>query len=417
MSLLGTNTEFVAPPVNTGVFVRRWQRYRLQRLAGTILLRGQRLGEAERADTRVYWCSRVAVEYDAVRKRAVARESGVDVYRHKETHRARFRGLAVCGKAWKCPVCAGRIAEVRRRELKALREWHESRGDTFLVTLTVPHYSSDRLSSVLEGILKANRRMQQSQAFKRLRARFGLVGKVRSLEVTYGEANGWHPHFHELWLLPSGHEAETLQAEILQLWQMACVAVGLPSPDARHGVNVVKGKKVAEYIAKWGLEEELTKWHLKAPKQGRYSPLGILAAYDESTGAERRRWASRFLEYVEAFHGKSQLHWSRGLKAAAGIMEQDDEQAASSLDEMDLHLANLTLEDFRMIKGIAGMRDRRDDVIQAAETEGEAGVRRVIEEARRESEAWLADRARRRREVYRMTVEEIEAASRWKGRD
>jgi len=66
-----------------------------------------------------------------------------------------------------------------------------------MLTLTVPHYAKDHLRDVLDGISSALRKLKDRRAFKRLAQEIGLVGNIRTLEVTYG-VNGWHPHFHIL---------------------------------------------------------------------------------------------------------------------------------------------------------------------------------------------------------------------------
>ena len=40
----------------------------------------------------------------------------------------------------------------------------------------------------------AAKKMREHRDYKHLRELFDVVGSIRALEVTHGNANGWHPH-------------------------------------------------------------------------------------------------------------------------------------------------------------------------------------------------------------------------------
>ena len=48
------------------------------------------------------------------------------------------------------------------------------------------------------------------------------------------------------------------------------------SSDLIHGVDVRNGTYAAEYVSKWGLEEEVTKGHLKKGLNGSLTPFDLL---------------------------------------------------------------------------------------------------------------------------------------------
>src|SRR5205085_2664419 len=51
---------------------------------------------------------------------------------------------------------------------------------------------------LLQLMSKALSRAKGTRRARELAVRAGIVGAIRSLEVTHGEINGWHPHTHEL---------------------------------------------------------------------------------------------------------------------------------------------------------------------------------------------------------------------------
>lgn len=120
----------------------------------------------------------------------------------------------------------------------------------------------------------------------------------------------------------------------------------------REFVDVRRTDDAADqYVAKWGrawtAPDELTKANVKRGRLNHYSPFDLLRL-----GAVGKRWASyRFQEYVEATHGRSQLQWSQGLRAALGLAASVSEvEAASAVEVDELVLAALDASEFNVIK-------------------------------------------------------------------
>ncbi len=275
-------------------------------------------------------------------------DSVVGIHRHKATARAFYSGLAVCGSVWLCPVCAAKISERRRVELAAGIEAGKAKGfQVFLLTLTVPHGLGDVLPSMLELMGKAWRRMTDNRDGKAVRAAIGLRGTVRAWEVTDG-VNGFHPHFHALLFIDSGMTPEQVQALYSPLWQKNCRSLGLPEPSDAHGCRVDNGDKAAEYVGKWGLDYELTKGHIKKAGRSGMSPFDMLRAWSENRDS---RAISRFRLFADAFHGKRQLVWSKGLRELLGLVSElsDEELAQASVEEASL-LAELEDDEWYAIR-------------------------------------------------------------------
>lgn len=254
-----------------------------------------------------------------------------------ECQRAYYNGLYTCGSVWTCPVCWAKITERRKVELQAAMATAKAMSWTvYLVTLTVPHGLGDDLPQMLDMMQAAANKLTSTRAGIRFREAISLRGSIRALEVTDGE-NGFHPHFHFLYFLdPDGYKVppETVQRGLSLLWQDACVKVGLPRPSDRHGCRVDDGKKAAAYVSKgvWGLESEMTKGHTKTSKsKSGKSMADLLRAI--IADPEDKRSAARFIAFSEAFRGRRQLVWSKGLKQTLSVVEKSDEQIAQEETE------------------------------------------------------------------------------------
>jgi len=281
------------------------------------------------------------------------RRSHDDVTIHKsiEHGRAFYGGLVTCGSVWSCPVCAAKIAERRRVELESAISTAKEMGLTVLLaTFTVPHGLGDDINAMLDRMAAAWRFMGKSKGYKEFRSTLGLVGTVRALEVTYGQ-NGFHPHYHVLMFF--NHDfpsvlASKSEALLGSLWRYACVKVGLPEPSIERGVKVDDGTWAAKYASKWGLEDEMTKGHLKTSKgiKGR-SPWDLLRSVlvDDCQASKKL-----FAVYALAFKGRRQLYWSNGLRDFLGIGKDVGDPALAALQEDNAYeLARLTPEQWRAV--------------------------------------------------------------------
>jgi hypothetical protein len=273
--------------------------------------------------------------------------------------------LVTCGSVWHCPVCAARIAE-RRRELlaRALAAAADLGGHPLLVSYTFSHRRTDGLSASLSGFLDAQRAMAGNRPYKRLTARYGIIGTVRALEPTWGHANGWHPHAHAIMFAPSEIDPAELEEELYPAWAAAAHRQGLTMTRER-GVKVQSTfGQVADYVAKWGhaparrfwgAEDELTKSHSKrAHRDDRagsgYSPFDLLRWLND-TGESRP--AALFRDYAATFKGRYQLTWSPGLAALLGVADdaaKSDEEVAGEVREDAILLATLTPAEWRAVR-------------------------------------------------------------------
>lgn len=288
----------------------------------------------------------------------------IQVWQSKEHKTTSYSGLQTCGSVWACPVCSAKIAERRRAEIVAAMAAHKAAGGRMnLLTLTAPHQRVDLLSDLLAKQAVALKKMFSDKTVRKVFKEMGIVGQIRALEVTHGRKsdrnNGWHPHYHLLLFSGVGvaldafstHQVKQWTNRLYERWVACCLGAGLGAPSYEHGLKLDDGSKAAKYVAKWGLEDEMTKGHTKKAINGE-TPFDFLRAYladrtDKQAGA-------LFKEFAETFKGKRQLHWSPGLKKRFAIGEASDEELAGQMDDHAAMLGTITLEQWRDVLAVDG---------------------------------------------------------------
>ena len=334
MRPLGILTKSCATPEIKGlaqIQVKRAERYALQNEAVKLL-----------PTERVRFCLRHRVTTD----------ENVTVRYNEGREQAHYSNVQRCGSVWTCPVCSAQISEGRRQELKKGLDHWQSQGSTrdtggavYLLTLTNPHHTGDNLKHLLEGQKKALHRLWTLRKSREMFKSLGKVGHITATEVTHG-SNGWHPHYHILLFFKKPINVDSLRAFIASCWQNCCAMSGLKVPSVEHGVDLRGGKYADKYVSKWGLEDEVTKGHVKKGKEGNATPWDLLR--QSEAGCEKS--GHLFQVFVEAFKGKCQLSWSKGLKALLKIDEVTDEALATVTEKESVQVKDLALELWRLIK-------------------------------------------------------------------
>ena len=300
----------------------------------------------------------------------ISKTAGVDMvatsYGSEKQTSVHFEGLQTCGSVWLCPCCGARISETRRTELNRLLSWARSRGyRVFMVTLTARHGRDDDLAELLSRLKDAKQRLARRRDYARLKPE--IVGTVTATEVTGGGANGWHPHFHVIFIM---HGDGAADLEVLRAaWLASLRGAGL---DGAGAAFQVQGADAAgQYVAKWGAAEELTLSAVKSARSGRTPAQLLSASCDDDDREAGRLWR----EYARVFHGRRQLVWSPGLKALADIADVEDEQAAEDQlqpDQEEVDRANIAYSDWKRLNRKV---DRRAELLEVAE---EVGVRSAL---------------------------------------
>lgn len=333
----------------------------------------------------------------------------VQIYRKADGSGARYAGLATCNSIWACPICAEKIANTRRDEIARARAKHQANGgETYLITLTFPHkFQAMPLPEMLAKQTKALQGWKNSRTYKRVMEKWGRIGNIKALEITYGE-HGWHPHTHEVLFANAGmQDAIADIGELKDTWIRQVIKVGLADNNQvndmlLHSFDFKAGEFVAEYVAKFGREPEPTsrelntikdKWGLQSEvtmftrkdghtKKGEYmglTPFGLLADFAENKDGSS---AALYVEYVRAIEGKRQLTWTPGLKKQFDIDEIEDDDIddpGQQVEEESLGL--LSKDDWWLILKHEKSGSRFDLLWIAAES-GRIGIDAYLDQLR-----------------------------------
>lgn len=324
---LGINAKLRAPTA----MERQLERFALQSVARQLLPK-----------TRTALCLRARIQA----------QTGVQVWKSKEHKTAHYGGLQTCGSVWACPVCAAKIAERRRAEIQQAMEQHRASGGSVqLLTLTTPHSRLDKLSDLLDKQSLSLQGFLRDKAVKKVFAEMGYIGQIRAWEGTHGRKganNGWHPHFHFLQFVEfAGHPIwmHDWKIRLYQRWVVYCEKYGLGTPSFDHGIDLQDGRFADRYVSKWGIEDEMTKAHIKRAKVGGETPFDLLRAC--LADPQDHQAAYLFREFATCFKGKRQLSWSNGLKARFYLDDKTDEELAAEKEERAFLLGQLTVDQWR----------------------------------------------------------------------
>lgn len=336
-SSLGIHGKLQAMPETQGLekIARRVERFALQEIARSILRE-----MIERNGKMTY----VHQVRNCLRAR-ITKQKGVTLFYNVEREQANFGNLQRCYSVWNCPICSMTITEGRRTELKqGLANWIDTGGHAYLSTFTNSHHRGDNLDQLLIGQKKAFVKFWEKRVVKEMLKRLGYKGRIVATEVTWGEQNGWHPHYHMILFFDHEINEQGLQTFLALQWQDACIKAGLKAPDLIHGVDVRNGTYAAEYVSKWGLEEELTKGHLKKGLNGSLTPFDLLRGCSTNN-----HYKTLFKQFADVFKGKQQLVWSKGLKELLGIKKVTDEELVDDTDETSVEVRDLAIQIWEII--------------------------------------------------------------------
>ena len=324
---LGNNTSIVFHEDDQAA--RRWHKWDVQDYMSEIL-----------PNDRVSWCL----------KHRQIRSDEIEITFDRERQRSFYGNLLVCGSVWTCPVCAARITEQRRVELSgAIEKWRGAGGGVFMAAFTMQHSIEDELISLRRSISSNYRKMVARKQYAVIRQRYGIVGSVASLEVTFSFRHGWHPHRHVLFFTEkelSERDLFELQGAFSVLWRGVLVKSGRYADDQRGVVLSNGDDQAGDYVCKWSLAHEMTKSPVKTGKEGGMSPFEMAQAWHD-TGDHR--YARLIRDYAAAFFRSKQLTFSPGLKARLGIVDKSDQQIVADEQKNAVIMATLDRASWKRI--------------------------------------------------------------------
>lgn len=306
-------------------------------------------------------------------------ETVVHICKHKETGSAFFANLQRCGSVWACIFCAMKITEQRKLDmLKVKAKCKELGLVPYMKTLTFRHNKNEKLSDLLRLFFKAlDYYYFNSRFWRSYKKTIGLKHFVKVLEVTWSEKNGWHVHLHMLLICEQFDSATgefyrvPISEDFLSPWQTACGHAGLGVPDF-HGVTITCHEAINSYIAKWGLESELTKQHTKKGRDGHHTPFD-LARIGEETG--KPIFCSLFAEYYFCFKGRRQMVRSHGFNEFFGLGKyKTDQELADEAIEPSERIGVIHKDEWKLIK----FHEAQEEILESVELSGMDGFWDVI---------------------------------------
>lgn len=176
-----------------------------------------RYGTAKAATLRVVEeATPEAMRREGIRVAAVMKCADWMAFRHYPTlAQTKLHSANFCCVHLVCGFCAiRRGARMMARYLERFRIVRQASPELrpYLVTFTVKNGPDlcERLLHLERSLTRLNKR----RSGKRSRSLMTTIaGAVWSYEVTYSEANGWHPHVHAIWLATEQPDMHALRAE------------------------------------------------------------------------------------------------------------------------------------------------------------------------------------------------------------
>ena len=250
----------------------------------------------------------------------------------KTAHWVYVRG---CGSPFFCLGCAPKIYAVRRAELTKLFDYCRENGHSFFfATFTHPHTNKQPLKETMAALAIMRRKLRSGAPWDRFKKKWGIFGAVVTLEITYSDYAGWHPHFHMAFATArpgfTEEEKDAIQRFLMERWNNLCVKYGLITDEFKrqqhmvHGVRVQVGTDQAQldYLAKtevWEMASTTT----KTPKRtDSLSPWEIA----RRAQAGEPKYKALWFDFMRSMKGRVAVQWSHGLKALVGVKDIEDEE-------------------------------------------------------------------------------------------
>lgn len=276
--------------------------------------------------------------------------------------RVGYGGLSTCGSVWACPVCAAKISARRRDEVAELVAHAQAEGaEVSMLTLTMRHHRGQQLEALWDALSYGWSRLTSGRAWQQFEEQAGIIGYIKSTEITYSDVNGWHVHLHVLIVtnrsiyIPiacqraQGRARQPYPVEyrlpkdiISERWEKALKTQGVEVIPERGGVDwdvASDAEKLANYVTKFGdkkasasdrLSAEMTLGQYKKARKNASRTLWQVLEDAVATGDmdDIEVWQ----EYERVSRGRRAMTWSRGLREWAGLgVEQGDEEIAEEV--------------------------------------------------------------------------------------
>lgn len=293
---------------------------------------------------------------------------------------AHWSGFCFCGSIWACPVCSAKIRASRADEIARAVAGHiVNGGNAWMITLTARHKKWHDLEPLFDAVAKGFRKIisgapwagAPKRGVRGEKHRLGVRGYIRSMEVTYGTRNGWHPHLHIV-LLTQNETADALMAAMARwdaVWRREMKKKGF-EPSKEHGTHwahVKGGEQAGEYIAKvqegkGHLGHEMARGDLKQGRLGTLAPFELLTYFRKTGDLDV---VPVWHEYEQGTYNRRAITWSRGLRKE--LLEDEPEKTDEEVAEEEVGgdvWAIFPAETLHVIRRVPGLRARLLDIAE-----------------------------------------------------
>lgn len=227
----------------------------------------------------------------AICQRDVVRtpESSVweSVHVKKKDEKVSAHNVIRCKSKHLCPLCRPVLLREYGKKLEELRKICEKgKCKTYMLTFTFQHTKGDSLQYGVD-LLKNSFRWLNGRRFFQEKLRPQFFGYVSTIEVTWGERNGWHPHLHVLLFvhpeIVDGNlefiDRYDLHKKLDHLWSNSLARNGYQGDyyayhkDDDFEFTTIKVTEChdASYLSKWSLGTELSSSHKTGKRSDRFS--------------------------------------------------------------------------------------------------------------------------------------------------
>lgn len=289
-----------------------------------------------------------------------------------------FTNLQHCASYWVCPVCAGKIAHERTSEIYlALKEYLKQGYKIYFGALTLPHYQGERLDENLNILIEGFNWVKEHRAVKSVLS--DPLIYLRSLEITYGE-NGFHPHIHPIFILPSDQSERYLNQFRKQYFSWLGLNSKMTAFTEQRAVKFElwdkKIETLSDYLCKWSIGNEVGNGQSKKSKTAKgYTPFQILDLLaDGKTWELKQDPEEVFKEYAHTIKGRRMLQSSRGFFETVKVEVKTDEEIVED-DKITEKLFTVPLSVWNDVV----RKDMIFDLIEAYQVGGDDGVSDVID--------------------------------------
>ena len=288
-------------------------------------------------------------------------------------------GVVTCGSPWSCLRCSYKIRAKRARHIAMAVAAHVAQGGGVLFgTFTMSHDRGEELDGLWTILSQGWAFMTAGRQWVDFRNQFGLVGWVKSVEVTHG-ANGWHPHVHVLFFIDApmndfdrGDDYQHFRRSLRSRW--------IRWFDRKHNRNVsqefgtrfdpVKADEsdvIGIYCTKVGYELAMADSKI-GRTEGQRHPFAI--AHDAANYGDKAD-VMLLREWVLGSKRKKSIHWSGDQVKAYVAAEVDKTDAELAQEEQVGDKSLLVVERDLWQRLISRTDGARSDFLQLFEDGGD----------------------------------------------